>query len=173
MEPSSTMAPFIIIPIVFVSLILFVIIIDWCCIYKLKLKNPSDARRLPPDESKHYLDLIQGKDVSVTIWWAKLKMETFAWFLKKIAGLWEITPIETPSGGCCTPVPPVYGKMYVSGQKMTFSGKSDGSSSVQTTYINMHKSSNGTLYMDKFGTIMFDFSPEAGTFKLNKLKYEI
>ena len=86
--------------------------------------------------------------------------------MKKIAGLWEITPIETPSGGCCTPVPPVYGKMYVSGQKMTFSGKSDGSSSVQTTYINMHKSSNGTLYMDKFGTILFDFSPEAGTFKL-------
>ena len=86
--------------------------------------------------------------------------------MKKIAGLWEITPIETPSGGCCTPVPPVYEKMYVSGQKMTFSGKSDGSSRVQTSYINIHKSSNGTLYMDKLGTIMFDFSPEAGSFKL-------
>ena len=49
---------------------------------------------------------------------------------------------------------------------MTFSGKSDGSSRVQTTYINMHKSANGTSYMDKFGTIMFDFSPEARSFKL-------
>ena len=66
MEPSSTMAPFIIIPIVFVSFILFGIIY-WCCIYKLKLKNPSDARRLPPNESKQYLDLIQGKDISVAI----------------------------------------------------------------------------------------------------------
>ena len=135
MEPNPTMAPFIIIPIVFVSFILFGIIY-WCCIYKLKLKNPSDARRLPANESKQYLDLIQGKDISVAIWWAKIKIKTFYWFLKILPGLWEITPIETPSGCTCTPTPPIYEKMYVSGQKMTFSGKSDGSSSVQTTYIN-------------------------------------
>ena len=53
-----------------------------------------------------------------------------------------------------------FSKVFVNGTRMTFSGGPRNSTQTQT--INVHKTPDGTLYLDNQGSVCTEFSPENG-----------
>merc|ERR1719150_2047405 len=91
-----------------------------------KMKNPSDAEKLSAEEAKEYLDQLQG--------------------------LWEVIPMETPNIRIGAQNTTGFSKVFVSGEKMTFSGGPNNRTQAQT--ISIHRTPEGIIYLDEKGSVL-------------------
>ena len=86
------------------------------------------------------------------------------------SGLWELVPIELNPSKLVESIS--FQKVFVSDNKMTFSGGPNARTQVQE--ISIHKTPSGTLYVDKSGTICTEFDPQNGILKFdNALGYKV
>ena len=65
-----------------------------------------------------------------------------------------------------------FSRVFVSGEKMTFSGGPQGRTQVQT--ISIHRTPEGTMYFDDKGSILTNFDPQNGVIEVkNVLGFKI
>ena len=74
------------------------------------------------------------------------------------SGLWEVIVTEIPQNISLRPY--IFQRVYVSGNVMTYSGGPEGRTQRQEIFL--HKTPDGTLYLDKYGTKCTEFSPQNG-----------
>merc|ERR1712062_782168 len=114
---------------------------------KTALKNPPDAEKLSDQESKFYMDQMQG--------------------------LWDIIPIEMPNMGMGNGQNTIaFSQAFVSGNIVTLSGGPGGR--VQTQFISIHRTPEGVIYLDDKGSILNKFAPQEGVVEVtNALGFKI
>ena len=84
-------------------------------------------------------------------------------------GLWDVIPMELPGNGRNTAG---FSQVFVSGDKMTFSGGPYGRTQVQT--ISIHRTPEGTIYIDDKGSVLTNFDPQNGVIEVkNVLGFKI
>ena len=60
-----------------------------------------------------------------------------------------------------------FSRVFVSGEKITFSGGPQGRTQLQT--ISVHRTPEGTLYLDDKGTVLTNFDPQNGVIEVNNV----
>ena len=93
-----------------------------------------------------------------------LKLETV------LPGRWELIPLEMPPGCCVQEASIAFKEVNITGKVMVFTGGPNGQSQRQP--LSLHRTPEGTLYMDTKGSVLTEFSPEMGIIKFqNALGY--
>ena len=87
-------------------------------------------------------------------------------------GLWEVIPMETPNTRIGAQNTTGFTKVYVSGEKMTFSGGPNNRTQVQT--ISIHRTPEGIIYLDEKGSVLTKWEPQNGVIEVkNVLGFKI
>ena len=84
-----------------------------------------------------------------------------------ILGLWDVIAMETPNIRMGAQNTTGFSRVFVSGEKMTFSGGPQGRTQVQT--ISVHRTPEGTMYLDDKGTVLNNFDPQNGVIEVNNV----
>jgi hypothetical protein len=111
------------------------------------MKTPSEAEKLSEEESKSYVDQLQG--------------------------LWDVIAMEQPDMGMWNGQHTMgFTRVFVSGDKMAFSGGPGGRTQLQT--ISVHRTPEGVIYLDDKGSVLDKFAPQEGVVEVtNALGFRI
>ena len=87
-------------------------------------------------------------------------------------GLWEVIPMETPNIRIGAQNTTGFSKVFVSGEKMTFSGGPNNRTQAQT--ISIHRTPEGIIYLDEKGSVLTKWDPQNGVIEVkNVLGFKI
>ena len=77
--------------------------------------------------------------------------------------------IEQPNMGCCWNEQDIMGfsRVYIDGEKMTFSGGPNGSTKIQT--LSLHQTPDGTIYLDEKGSILTNLDHQNGIIEVTNV----